>query len=38
MEFIHQIDTHIYIVVEIIEIHNSFPFDLCLDEDFIEFW
>ena len=31
----HNIDTHIYLVVEVIEVHRSVAFDLCLDKEFI---
>ena len=32
------IETHIDVVVEVLETHISVFFDLCLGEDFIEFW
>ena len=34
----HRIDTHIDVVVEVIEVHSSVSFGLYLDEDFIDFW
>ena len=29
------IETHIYVFVEVLEVHISVNFDLCLDEEFI---
>ena len=37
-ESIHYIDTHFDVIVEVLEVHISVAFDICLDEDFIEFW
>ena len=37
-ESIHRIDTHLDVVKEVIEIQSSVSFELCLDEDLIEFW
>ena len=34
----HRIETHIDMFVEVIEFQISIAFDLCLDEEFIEFW
>ena len=34
----HRIDTHLYVVVEVLEIQSSVSFWLCLDEDIIGFW
>ena len=34
----HRIETHIDVVKEVIEIHSSVSFELCLDEELIEFW
>ena len=34
----HHIETHIDVVVEVLGFHRSVSFDLCLDEEFIEFW
>ena len=32
------IDTHIDVVVGVLEFHRSVAFELCLDGEFIEFW
>ena len=37
-ESIHILDTHIDVVVEVIEIHISVLFEFCIDEDSIGFW
>ena len=37
-DFSHRIETHLDVVVEVIGIHISLPFEFCLDEYFIEFW
>ena len=37
-ECIHRIETHIDVVKEVLEIQISISFELCLDEDLIEFW
>ena len=34
----HRIETHLDVVKEIIEIQSSVSFELCLDEELIEFW
>ena len=34
----NRIDTHIDVVVLVIEVHISFFFDWCIDEEFIELW
>ena len=34
----HCIDTHIDVVVEVIEIQSSVSFEFCLDDYLIEFW
>ena len=34
----HRIDTHLGVVKEILEIQISVSFELCLDEELIEFW
>ena len=34
----HRIETHLDVVVEVLEIQSSVSFDFCLDEDIIEFW
>ena len=31
----HCIEDHLYVVVEVIEIHSSVSFELCLDEELI---
>ena len=34
-ESIYCVETHIYMVVGVIESQSSFPFEFCLDEDFV---
>ena len=34
----HRIDTHIDVVVEVLEVQSSVSFEFCLDEYFIESW
>ena len=34
----HCIDTHLDVVVEVIEIQSSVSFEFCLDDYLIEFW
>ena len=34
----HRIETYLDVVKEVLEIHISVYFDLCLDEECIEFW
>ena len=34
----HRIETHIYVVKEVLEIQRSISFELCLDEELIELW
>ena len=34
----HLIETHVDVVVEVLEVHSSISFELCLDEEFIEIW
>ena len=33
----HQIDTYIDVIVEVLEVYRSVTFELCLDEELIEF-
>ena len=35
LEYIHRIETHIEVVVEILEAQSSVSFEFCIDEDFI---
>ena len=37
-ESIHIIETHIDVVVEVLEVRSSVFFELCLDEELVEFW
>ena len=37
-EYMNRIETHIYVVVEVLEVHSSVFFEFFLDEEFIEFW
>ena len=37
-ESIHRIETHLDVVVEVLEVQSSVAFELYLDEEFIEFW
>ena len=34
----HSIETYIDVVKEVLDIESSVYFELCLDEDLIEFW
>ena len=34
----HRIETHIYVLLEVLELKISVYFELCLDEEFIQFW
>ena len=34
----HLIETHLDVVVEVLEFKISVTFELCLDVEFIEFW
>ena len=34
----HRIESHLDVVIEVLDIHSSVYFELCLDEDLIEFW
>ena len=34
----HHIDTYLYVVVEVPDVHSSVIFELFIDEEFIEFW
>ena len=34
----HPIETHFDVVKEVLEIQSSVSFELCIDEDLIEFW
>ena len=38
LDYIHRIETHIDVVIEVLEFHSSFAFELYLDEEFIELW
>ena len=38
LESIHRIETHLDVVLEILEVQSSVAFEFCLDKDFIEFW
>ena len=33
----HCIETHIYVVVEVLEVHISLSFEFCIDEEFVDF-
>ena len=37
-EYSHRIEAHLDVVIEVLEIHSSVYFELCLDEELIEFW
>ena len=34
----HRIETHLDVVVEVLEVQRSLVFELFIDEDIIEFW
>ena len=38
LESSHRIETHLDVVVEVIEVQSSFAFEFYLDEELIEFW
>ena len=38
LDYIHRIETHLDVVVEVLEVKISVAVELCLDEEFIEFW
>ena len=38
LESIHRIETHLDVVVDVIDINISVSFEFCLDEDFMEVW
>ena len=35
---IHCIETHLDVIVEVLEVQSSVSFEFCLDEDSIEIW
>ena len=37
-EYIHRIEAHIDVVIEVLDIQSSVSFEFCLDEELIEFW
>ena len=34
----NRIDTHLDMVADVLEVHISISYELCLDEEFIGFW
>ena len=38
LESICRIERHLDVVVEVLEVHKIVDFQLCPDEEFIEFW
>ena len=38
LESSHHIEIHLDVIVEVLELQSSIALDLCLDEEFIEFW
>ena len=38
LESSNRIETHLDVIVEVIEVHSNAAFEFCLDEDFIKFW
>ena len=38
LESTHRIETHIYVVVEVLESQSSVSFEFCIDEYFKEIW
>ena len=34
----HHIESHLDVITEVLEIQSSVSFELCLDEELIEFW
>ena len=37
LESSHLIEAHLYVVVEVLDVHRSVSFEFCIDEDLIEF-
>ena len=37
-KYSHRIETHIGVVLEVIELQSSYAFEFCFYEDSIEFW
>ena len=38
LDYSHLLETHLDVVVEVLEIQSSVFFEFCIDEDFIRFW
>ena len=38
LEYSNRIETHLDVVVEVLKVHTSVYYELCLDEEFIESW
>ena len=38
LESSHRIESHLDVVVEVVDIQRSVSFEFCLDEELIEFW
>ena len=34
----NRIETHLDVAVEFLKVHSSVSFELCLDQEFIEYW
>ena len=37
-EYSHQIETRLDVIVEVLKVNISVAFELCISEEFIEFW
>ena len=37
-DYSHRIEAHLDVVIEVLDIQISVSFDLCLDEELIEYW
>ena len=38
LESNHLVETHLDVVVEVLEVQSTVSFELCIYEEFIEFW
>ena len=38
LESIQCIETHLDVVVEVLEVQSGVSFDFCIDDEFVEFW
>ena len=38
LDYIHRVEAHLDVVIEVLDMQRSVSFDFCLDGEFIEFW